>query len=124
MALKEAVIDKRQAGFTIIEVLFAMVILLIGVLGTVTLLNTANASSQTTQARNQATNVARNVIEVARAIKYTSIKPTVNSAGQPDTSFVTALQATTPISGPNLADDDPIASGWQIINKGVTYTLT
>src|SRR5690349_7229095 len=61
--------SKCQQGFTIIEVLFAMLILLIGVLATVTLLNTASASSQTTQARNQATSVARNVIEVARAIK-------------------------------------------------------
>ena len=40
-----------QAGFTLIEVLVAMFILLVGVLGVVTMVNNANAITSKTKAR-------------------------------------------------------------------------
>jgi prepilin-type N-terminal cleavage/methylation domain-containing protein len=59
-----------EHGFTLIEVLVAIVILLVGVLGVVALVDGANAVTSRTKAREGGTNIARSIIEVSRSLRY------------------------------------------------------
>ncbi len=100
---------RDEAGFTLVEVLVAMVILVVGLLSLLMMLDTSLRASMTTRAREGATNLAREIIEDARTIPYAQIIPT---------SIESQLQA---MSG--LADASS-ASGWQIERRGFTYTVT
>src|SRR4051794_3465407 len=116
---------KHEAGFTIIEVMVAIFILLLGVLATTTLLNTANAETERNQSRNGATNLVRDIIEASRALPYDQVNPTVNVANAADNTIVAALQGMSPTTGgSSFADSDASQSGWQITRRGVEYTVT
>jgi prepilin-type N-terminal cleavage/methylation domain-containing protein len=58
-----------EHGFTLVEVLVAIVVLLVGVLGVVSLVDGANAVTSKTRAREGGTNVARTIIEISRSIR-------------------------------------------------------
>lgn len=88
----------------------AAFVLLVGVLGTLTLLETAFSVGSTTRSREAATNLGRETVEAAREIDYDLLL--TNTAG-------TQLRA---LSG--LADADPSAAGWQVNRRGTTFTLT
>jgi type II secretory pathway pseudopilin PulG len=94
---------------TIIEVLVAMTVLLVGVMSAVALIDRANATTVKTRAREGAVNVARELIEGARSIPYANLAPTTVENG---------IQAL-----PGLADDGAPA-GWTIRRRGFTYTVT
>src|SRR3954471_5947809 len=127
-AVKTQVDAHRQhAGFTIIEVLVAMVVLLVGVLATTTLLNTANAETSRNQARNGATNLVRDIIEASRALPYDQANPTVDANGNADNSLVTALQTMAPNGASATTSsfsDQETTPGWQITRRNLTYTVT
>jgi Tfp pilus assembly protein PilV len=104
---KRVLVD--QGGFTIVEVLVGILILVSGLLGAVTLINGANATSLNNNLRETANNLSREVVESTNAVSYTSI----TNAG-----LVPALQAQ-----PGLADGST-AAGWQIVRKSFTFTVT
>jgi Tfp pilus assembly protein PilV len=85
----------------------AIFVLLVGVLGTVALSDGAARSTNINKAREEGTNVARDVIEATHTFQYSSIS---------QASIYGQLQAQT-----GLADDDA-ASGYQIKRRGFTYT--
>ena len=62
-----------ERGMTLVEVMAAMVILLIGVLGTLTLVQGSLSSTSRTTAREQATNLARDLVERSRQADYANI---------------------------------------------------
>jgi prepilin-type N-terminal cleavage/methylation domain-containing protein len=64
---------RSQAGFTMVEVLVAMLLLLVGMLATFLLVGNANATLSKTRAREAATNLAREVLEDARDTPYSGI---------------------------------------------------
>lgn len=97
------------AGFTLIEVLVAMVVLVVGLLALLTMLDTAEKASASTRAREGATNLARQLLEDARTIPYAEIIPT---------SIEGQLQAMN-----GLADASATTSGWQIERRGFVYTV-
>jgi prepilin-type N-terminal cleavage/methylation domain-containing protein len=98
-----------ERGFTLIEVLVAMTVLLVGVLGALAIIDRANATTVTTRSREAAVNLAREVIEGARSVPYQRLTPA---------SVVDEIQAL-----PGLADDgEPV--GWTIRRRGFTYTVT
>jgi Tfp pilus assembly protein PilV len=97
-----------REGFAMVELLVAMVVLLVGVLGTLALIDRANAATVTTRSRESAVNVARELIEAARSVPYTKVTPT---------SLEADIQAL-----PGLADDGAPA-GWTIRRRGFTYTV-
>jgi prepilin-type N-terminal cleavage/methylation domain-containing protein len=99
-----------QAGFTLIEVLVAMMILLVGVLGVVTMVDGANAVTSKTKAREGGTAIARSVIEVSRSIRYRDLN---------QTALETALQTR-----PGLADVKPTVTGYTIKHRGIDYEMT
>ena len=63
----------HEAGYSIIEVLVAATVLIIGIGSTLALLNAANAASTVNRGREAATNLARELTEAARGIAYTRI---------------------------------------------------
>ena len=100
--------DRRgERGFTLIEVIAATLILLVGILAIITMLNAASRANAVNRQRDTATNMARELVENARSIPYERIsEPGVN----------TALQAI-----PGLEDGPD--SGYVLTRNGVSYTI-
>lgn len=105
----DAVSVRPERGFTLVEVLAAVAILLVGVLGVLALSNGASGTTARTKSREAATGLNRELIEAAHAIAYVELTPE---------SVTTRLQ-----DQPGL-DDASGAAGWQIARRGVTYTVT
>jgi Tfp pilus assembly protein PilV len=55
---------------TLVEVLVAIVVLLVGILGTVNMIDGASATTAKTKAREGGSNMGRGILEVARAVPY------------------------------------------------------
>jgi Tfp pilus assembly protein PilV len=98
-----------EQGFSIAEVLIAMVILVVGLLGSATMLSQASDTSTTTQAREQAVALERELVEAARGVPYTELTTPL---------MVNAVQGTA-----GLGDADTNAGGWQITRRGITFTV-
>ena len=100
--------DRRgERGFTLVEVVVATLILLVGILATAAMLNASSRANATNRQRDAATNIARELIESARAIPYDRVsEPGVNAA----------LQAI-----PGL-EDSP-GGGYTLLRSSVTYTI-
>lgn len=98
-----------ESGFTLIEVLVALMILIVGLTGTFLLVDAANGRSSATKAREGATNVAREISEHVRVLPYTTLTPA---------DLTPRLQAQ-----PGIGDASPDA-GWQIQRRNFTYTVT
>jgi Tfp pilus assembly protein PilV len=110
--------ERRRApgddGFTIIEVMIAMLILIVGVLGTFTLLEGSMSSTARTTAREQGTNLARDIIERTRQLDYANttmaLAPAKLRLALPGSDSVTALTGT----GLDTFD---------VTRRGTTYTV-
>lgn len=100
----------RERGMTIVEVMVAILILLTGVLVTVTMIDRANASTNETRARDRATSLARDLIEAARGIPYPDLIPA---------KLEPQLKAA-----PGLADADLGTVAYEIDRGRVRYTVT
>jgi prepilin-type N-terminal cleavage/methylation domain-containing protein len=98
-----------QSGFTLIEVLVAITLLLVGVLGTVAMVDGANAVTSKTKAREGANSVARSIVEVGRAVPYKNLT---------DSDLFAALA-----SRPGL-NDTSAASAYTIESRGFHYDVT
>lgn len=98
-----------ERGFTIIEVMVAAVILVIGVLGTLALIDGANAHTDKNKRREAATNTARQVIEAVQRVGWD---------GMTNTAIGPALQAL-----PGLSDVDSGTAGWQLENRGLRFQV-
>lgn len=61
---------RGEDGYTIIEVIVAMVMLVVGVLGMLGMIEGSLSSTSRTTAREQATNLAREIVERSREIPY------------------------------------------------------
>src|SRR3954464_10276846 len=99
-----------ESGFTILEVMVAAAVLLVGLLGTFTVIDTAHSTITTTKAREQATSLQRELIEAVRTIPYDQLTP--NGVGS-------RLRAQ-----PGLSDASLSAAGWTIRRRNQTYTIS
>lgn len=97
-------------GFTIIESLVAAFILVVGMLGVLSFITQAQATTWSTQARTNANALSREIIEGVQSVPYEQL---VTS------TLVTTLQAR-----PGLADDQLGSPGWQINRGAFTYTVS
>jgi prepilin-type N-terminal cleavage/methylation domain-containing protein len=97
-------------GFTLIEVLVAITILMVGVLGVVALADGANAITSKTRAREGGTHVARSIVEVSRSLRYRELTAD---------ALLAALSAR-----PGLGDSKPGAAGHTIKSRNVDYEVT
>jgi hypothetical protein len=101
---------RDEAGFTIIEVMMAAAILLVGSLGTLLMIDTAQSSIRVTKAREQATSIQRELIEAARTIPYDRLTP--------------GAAADAVRAQPGLGDSSISAAGWTIRRRDVTYKIS
>ena len=69
-----------EAGFTLIELLVAAVVLLVGLMGTLALLNGTSSAQNAARSREGATSLAREVLEKVRGAAYESVTPSVLTA--------------------------------------------
>jgi prepilin-type N-terminal cleavage/methylation domain-containing protein len=103
----------QDGGFTLIEVVVAMAILLVGALGVLTCITVGYASTGRTTSREQGTNIARDLVERARQIGYS--QSTMSSAPG-------ALRASLPASDAATASpSDPLV--FTMVRRGTTYTV-
>ena len=98
-----------ERGFTFIEVIAAIVILLIGVLGVVALATGANQTTTRTKAREAGNGLARDLVEAVQGIPYAQL---------------TRSTLTGRLQGQSGLADASAAAGWQIQRRGVTYTVS
>lgn len=98
-----------QDGFTLIEVMVAISVLLIGVLGTVTMIDTGNATTLRTEGRQGGTALARSILEIARGIPYRELT---------DERLLTELGHREA-----LKDSLSQVAGHQISSEGFDYTV-
>jgi Tfp pilus assembly protein PilV len=94
-----------ERGYTLVELMVAALVLVIGVLGTFQMLDGANQASVANNARMGATNLAREILEDARAVDYKVLTPT---------QMVPALQARS---------EAVTTSPWTVTRRGITYTI-
>jgi prepilin-type N-terminal cleavage/methylation domain-containing protein len=98
-----------ERGFTIIETMVAMVVLVVGLIGVASMMDHAVQASVSTKAREGGVTLQRELIEAARGISYDSLT---------QAAIVSQIRA----ANPGLADvGDP---GWQIKRRGFTYTVS
>jgi Tfp pilus assembly protein PilV len=100
---------RDEDGFTIVEVMVAAVVLLVGILGVTMMVNTANGTTTTNKAREQGLSLARQLLEDARSVRYQALRPA---------TVVTSLQA---INGLGNAGAGP---GWTIRRRNIVYTVS
>jgi len=98
-----------ENGFTLVEVMVTMMILLVGMAGAVTLINGANATTVKTKQREAATNLQRELVENARGVPYEQL--TTNG-------LRAALQAIPALS------DTSSGGAWTIDRRDTTFTVT
>ena len=98
-----------ERGFTMIEVIVAIVIILVGVLGTLTLIQRASSESLETKTRQTGNNVLRDLLDTAQGLPYSSLTPS---------ALVPALQTR------GFADAVPTTGAWELIRNGTTFTIT
>jgi len=98
---------RSQAGFTIIEVMIAMVILLVGLGGTLTLLDQSQRTTSATKARDGAVALSRELVEAARGMPYDQLT---------QGSVVSDIRAM-----PGFTTSSFGAGGWTIQRRGITY---
>ncbi len=98
-----------ERGFTIIEVLAAAMILVVGLLGTLALIEGANKATTATKAREGGNNLQREVIELARSVPYQDLLPG---------------RVVPAIRDAGIADSSLGSDGWTVTRRGVNYTIS
>jgi type II secretory pathway pseudopilin PulG len=96
--------SSSERGYTLVELLVAATVLVMGGLGAFTLLNGANRTTVSNNARMGATNLAREVLETARSVDYDLLN---------DAQMDATLQAKVGNDG----------TPWKIQRRGIEYTV-
>ncbi|HEX8073429.1 MAG TPA: prepilin-type N-terminal cleavage/methylation domain-containing protein [Thermoleophilaceae bacterium] len=99
----------EQHGFSLVEILIAISIILVTLLGMVALMNRANAGNSETRTRDAATALAREMVETSQGLSFGSIT---------NASITGSLQAA------GFPDDATGTAGWQIVRRNITFTVT
>jgi prepilin-type N-terminal cleavage/methylation domain-containing protein len=107
----------REDGFTLIEVLVAAVVLVVGLLALLGMLDVASHANDTNRVRQAATNLAREVVEDVRALEYSPQLATPTSIA---TGVASQLQPGATQSGSTLTVTRGGGSG---LRPGTTYTF-
>ena len=99
----------RAHGFTLVEVMVASAILMMGLIGTFSMVDRAQKTTQANGSRTVALNLAREVLEQARSLEYTELTPA---------TLVPQLR-----SRPNMAGAITSAGQWQITRRRQVITI-
>ena len=97
----------EERGFTIVEAMVAAVILLVGALGTLAMLDTANKRGRSAADRQNGTALARQVLEASKSIPYRDLAPG---------TIVATLRQDEALAGVS-------ANPWRIERDNTTFTI-
>ena len=100
---------RDERGFTLIEVMVTMLILVVGIAGAIAMIDGANARTLANKEREAGNALTREVIEAARSVPYRQLTP-ATAIGQ--------LQAI-----PGLEDTAP-GGAWTVKRRNQTYTIS
>lgn len=109
---------RQEGGFTIIEVLAAVVVLAIGIGAVFQLLIAATHATATNRIRQAETSLARELTEDTRSLSYPQLTPS---------GIASALQATVPnsqVSGSSLIVQRPVGSTSSGASPNYSFTAT
>jgi prepilin-type N-terminal cleavage/methylation domain-containing protein len=101
---------RSERGFTLIEVMVTMLLLVVGIAATLALIDGANARTLATKQREAGNALTREVIEAARSVPYRQLNPT---------SAKTTIQAI-----PGLEDTTPLTGAWTVERRKTVYTVS
>lgn len=101
-------VRRDENGFTLVEILVSMTILLVGVLGVTTMIGVSDRTTVINNARQGATGVVRRALETSRALSFRSLKSAT-------------LVADIQTQSPDLATTAP--GTWKVARDGYVYTL-
>jgi type II secretory pathway pseudopilin PulG len=99
-----------ERGFTIVEVMVAMLILLGGLVGVMFMLERAQVATASNKAREQGVALQRELVEAARGLPYAQLT---------QGSIVSMLRGTNGFGSSVIRGGE----GWQIERRGITYTM-
>src|SRR3954468_23494656 len=99
---------RDESGFTLVEILVAITILVIGVLGVTTMISVSDRTTVVNNSRQGATAVVRRALETSRSLSFRSIK---------SATLASAIQTASP----DLATTT--AGTWKVARDGYVYTL-
>src|SRR3954451_2417357 len=99
---------RDESGFTLVEILVSITILLIGVLGVTTMITVSDRTAVANNSRQGATAVVRRALETSRSLSFRSIK---------SATIATSIQSASP----DLATTT--AGTWKVARDGYVYTL-
>jgi Prokaryotic N-terminal methylation motif len=97
----------EERGFTIVEVMVAVVILMTGILGTLAMLDTASKRTRTSDDRQKATSLAREIVESAKGVPYREVSPS---------TIVARLREDASIAGSS-------GSPWRVEREGTPFSI-
>jgi hypothetical protein len=100
---------RGQAGFTIVEVMVAASILMVGALGTLAMLDAVSKRSRTAANRQAGVGLARDIVEAARQMPFRQIT---------SSTIVSRLQQNANLRG------NGSTTKWQIKRGNATFTVT
>jgi prepilin-type N-terminal cleavage/methylation domain-containing protein len=100
----------HERGFTLVEVMVTMLLLVVGIAGALALIDGANARTLATKQREAGNALSREVIEASRSVPYRNLNPG---------SGVTTVQAI-----PGLEDTTPLTGAWTVERRKTVYTIT
>lgn len=97
-------------GFSLVEVVISIAVILVGVLGTVMLMDRASAQTSTAKTSQTANALMRDILETAQGVNYTqlttaSVKNTLQSNGFPD-------------------DIPASSSTWEVKRNGIVFSMS
>ena len=101
---------RGERGFTLIEVMVTMLILVVGIAGALALIDGANARTLMTKQREAGNALSREVIEAARSVPYRQLNPG---------SGITVIQAM-----PGMADTTPATTAWTVVRRKTVFTIS
>ena len=99
-----------ERGFTLIEVMVTMLLLVVGIAGALALIDGANARTVATKQREAGNALSREVIEAARSVPYRNLNPG---------SAISTVQGI-----PGLEDTTTSTSAWTVERRKTVYTIT
>src|SRR5215211_1466857 len=99
----------REDGFTIIEVMVASVVLLVGVMGVLGIVTQADTVGASNRAREQGVALQREIIEAARSIPYEQLA---------QSKIVAKIRATE-----GLTDSTMLSTGWTYTRRNINYSV-
>lgn len=101
---------RQQDGFTLVEALVATLVLVVGALGTVSMLSAAGDQTSRTLGEESATGLAREVGEVARHVPFAAVQDPESAAD--------AMAPLVPGSG------TPAGGSWPVEREGRAFTVS